>query len=103
MPAMKPVLVLLTVAALLLVLGCAAGPNELSGTPDGGGSTAGFWVGLWHGFIVLFTFIISLFNDGLSVYDVHNSGHLYDLGFVLGVMMFFGGGGGGASRKSRRR
>jgi hypothetical protein len=63
---------------------------------------AGFWMGLWHGFILLFTFIISLFNDSVRVYDVHNSGHLYDLGFIMGVMMF-GGGGCGTRRKRRAR
>ena len=55
------------------------------------------------GFIVLFTFIISLFNDNVAVYDVHNSGGWYNFGFLLGVMFFFGGSGGGAGRRRRRR
>lgn len=93
------------VAVILVAVtfaGCTAGPNPAVGTPDTGGDVAGFWLGLWHGFIVLFTFIASLFRDSVHVYDVHNSGHLYDLGFVFGVMMFFGGGGGGACSRSRR-
>jgi hypothetical protein len=57
------------------------------------GDPAGFWRGLWHGFILLFTFIVSLFKDDVAVYAAHNVGGLYDLGFLLGVMIFFGGSG----------
>jgi hypothetical protein len=64
---------------------------------------AGFWKGLWHGFILLFTFVVSLFNDGVHVYEAHKSGHLYDPGFVLGAMVFFGGSGGQARKKRRDR
>jgi hypothetical protein len=53
---------LLFVAALFLV-GCAAGPNVLAHSAGAGGSIAGFWLGLWHGFICPVTFIISLFSD----------------------------------------
>jgi hypothetical protein len=99
----RPILTLALVLALVIALaGCAAGPNRLVGTGDDGGSTAGFWLGLWHGIIVVFSFIVSLFNDNVSVYDVHNSGHLYDLGFVMGLMMCLGGGCGGARKKRRR-
>ena len=85
--------------ATLLLAGCAAGANDLANTaaPDGG--VAGFWLGLWHGFIALFTFIISLFTETVSVYEVHNNGGWYDFGFILGVMIFFGGGAGGGSRR----
>jgi hypothetical protein len=93
----------IVVLAVLALAGCAAGPNDLTGTPDGDGRVAGFWHGLWHGFIVLFTFVISLFTDSVRVYEVHNSGNWYNLGFLLGMMAFFGGGGGEASRRSRCR
>ncbi len=89
------VFVLTTVTALMA---CAPGPNEAVGIPGGDGSVAGFWLGLWHGFIVLFTFVISLFKDGVQIYEVHNTGPLYDLGFVFGAMSFLGGGC-GAGRK----
>ena len=89
--------------ALVLSLSCAAGPNAMSGTTDEAGRVAGFWLGLWQGFILLFSFVVSLFNDSVQVYEVHNSGPLYNLGFVLGVMMFFGGGGKSARKRRRRR
>lgn len=94
-----------TIVLILLtstVVGCAASHNPLTGEAGGAEGAAGFLLGLWHGFIALFTFIISLFSDNVGVYEVHNNGGWYNFGFILGVMMFFGGGGGGAS-KSRCR
>lgn len=99
---MRTALILaIAVVCLALLAGCAPGPNQLVGSPDDQGKVAGFWKGLWHGFIVLFTFIGSLFWDKIQIYEAHNNGGWYDFGFVFGVMMFFGGGGGGAARKSR--
>jgi hypothetical protein len=95
------ILFLLLIAGILLALGCAAGSNPDMGTPTDGGSIAGFWLGLWHGFILFFTFIISLFNHNVGVYEVHNSGWAYNLGYLLGVMIFFGGSG-SSSRKCRK-
>jgi len=43
--------------------------------------------------IAFFTFIISLFTDSVSVYEVHNNGGWYDFGFLLGAGVFFGGSG----------
>ena len=53
---------------------------------------AGFWMGLWHGFISFFTFIISLFNDNVTIYELNNTGKLYNLGFILGIAIFYSGG-----------
>jgi hypothetical protein len=58
----------------------------------------GFLKGLLHGFILLFSFIASLFTD-YEIYAFPNAGGWYNFGFVLGVMMFFGGGGAGAGKK----
>jgi len=52
---------------------------------------------LWHGIIAPITFIISLFTDSVSMYEVHNTGGWYDFGFVLGVGILFGGGGSASS------
>lgn len=93
-------LILCLVLVVILAAGCAPDAIRPSATEGGDGDEAGFWKGLWHGFIVIFTFIVSLFKDGVGIYEANNSGHLYNLGYVLGVMIFFGGGGGGAcSRK----
>ncbi|MAF12412.1 hypothetical protein CMK11_18355 [Candidatus Poribacteria bacterium] len=84
---------------LLLVVGCAAGPNGLANVANAEGEVAGFWLGLWHGAISPITFIISLFKDTVHFYEVHNSGALYNLGFVLGAGSLGGGSGAAASRK----
>lgn len=45
----------------------------------------GFWSGLWHGWIVIFSFIGSWFSDDIAIYAVNNTGGWYDFGFILGV------------------
>lgn len=92
-------LLILFVAISLLATACAATPNDLANTPDEAGEIAGFWRGLWHGIISPVAFIVSLFSDSLSVYEVHNNGNWYNFGFLLGASITFGGSGGGAARR----
>jgi hypothetical protein len=92
-------MILAILALTLLLAACAAGANPEVGTAAAGGGSAGFWLGLWHGFISPITFLISLFNENVSIYEVHNSGNWYDLGFVLGAGILFGGGFLGARRR----
>ena len=92
----------MAVAFLLLALllpACAPGVNPEVGTAPEIGRVAGFWQGLWHGFIAPVTFVISLFTDTVNVYEVHNSGNWYDFGFVLGAGILFSGGGAGSRRR----
>jgi len=97
---MKSVFIVLLLILLLLSLaGCAPGPNQLKGT-TGAHGVAGFWLGLWQGFIAPLVFVVSLFRGGLSIYEVHNNGAWYDCGYLFGLMCFFGGGG---NRSARRR
>ena len=73
-----------------------AGPNSKYKLP--GASPAGFWAGLWHGLIAPITFIISIFNLNVRIYETNNRGRLYDFGFILGVSSSFGGSGSKAGR-----
>jgi hypothetical protein len=84
-------LLLLVAAAALVFAGCAAGPNPAVNTLPDEGSIAGFWLGLWHGVIAPVTFVVSLFNDSVNVYEVHNNGGWYNFGFVLGAVVLIGG------------
>lgn len=75
----------LVLAAALVLGGCAAGAN-----PEAAAAAAGFWPGLWHGIILPVTFVVSLFIDTVSIYEVANNGNWYDAGFVLGLALFSG-------------
>jgi len=78
---------LVLIPFLFLLAACAAGDAQFtSDTP------AGFWFGLWHGVISLISLIIHLFNDNVTVYELHNTGGWYDFGFLLGVIFIWGGG-----------
>lgn len=99
-------LVVVTVLAVLLLASCAPGANELASTPPPGAEDpAGFWLGLWHGFIAPITVLVSIFNESVGIYEAHNIGLWYDLPFMLGLSFFFNGvaQSGRAGRASRKR
>ncbi len=81
---------------------CAAGPNPLIGKGNEEGKVAGFWMGLWHGIIAPVTFVISLFSNSVTVFEVYNNGGWYTFGFLIGASMTLGGSGGAASRRSKK-
>ncbi len=66
-----------------------AGPNSKYSLPEA--EPAGFWAGLWHGMICPITFVVSLFNPEVRIYEVNNNGRWYDFGFIIGVSGSFGG------------
>jgi hypothetical protein len=63
----------------------APGPNPLMNQPDALGRIARAGAGLWHGIIAPVTLVLSFFNDNIHMYEVHNAGSEYDLGFLLGL------------------
>lgn len=97
----------LLVAGAVVLAGCAASAPDSATTAaatTAAAQPAGFWLGLWHGLICPITFLVSLFNSHVGIYEVHNSGGWYDFGFVLGLSVAFGGAsrsGNGAGRRSR--
>jgi hypothetical protein len=98
---MKSSLVLFVLVLVLLniLAGCAPGPNFSKGTASEHDVVAGFWLGLWHGIIAPFVFVASLFKGNLSIYEVHNNGAWYNLGYLFGLACFFGGGGNRTARR----
>lgn len=87
----KKIFLLIAAGAVLLLTGCSAGPNTVMDIASPSGDLSGFFAGLWHGMISPITFIISLFADSVSMYEVHNNGSWYDFGFVLGSGVLFKG------------
>ncbi len=84
-------LLLLLVFVIFQIAGCAPGNERWDEIlhPD---NQAGFWAGVWHGIIVIITFIVSLFTDEVGIYEVHNTGWRYNIGFLLGLCISIGGG-----------
>jgi hypothetical protein len=67
----------------------APGPNPLANTANAHGRVAGILLGIWHGIISPVTLVISFFNQGVQMYEVHNDGNQYNLGFLIGVAIVF--------------
>ena len=71
---------------VLLLAACAHQPP-----PTGGAPLPGFFLGLLHGYISLFSLIASLFVY-VRIYEYPNNGFFYDFGFIIGVLAFYGSG-----------
>jgi len=68
-----------------MLSGCV--PGDGRNTPE---EPAGFFWGIWHGWIAPISLILSLFNDSFSIYEVNNTGWWYDLGFYMAIISGFG-------------
>ena len=74
-----------TLTLLLIALsGCADTATNVHQYAD-----VGFFHGLWHGMIMPFAFIVSLFNDDVAIYAANNSGSWYDFGFIVGAHVLY--------------
>ncbi|MDY0289307.1 MAG: hypothetical protein RBR15_10825 [Sphaerochaeta sp.] len=62
---------------------------------------AGFFLGIWHGWIAPVSLIVGFFDPAVRIYEAYNSGWLYDFGFYIAIISGFGGIS-LARRKSRR-
>ena len=67
---------------LLTLTGCA---DHVEFTKAAEMTPVGFWYGLWHGMILPFAWVVSLFNSDVAIYAMYNNGGWYDFGFALGV------------------
>ena len=69
----------------------APGPNPMMNQPGVRGAVAGILLGLWHGIISPITLILSFLNSKVQMYEVHNDGAPYNVGFFLGMVILIGG------------
>jgi len=74
------------VMMLTLLTGCVPGDGSYSPTDP-----AGFFWGIWHGWIAPISLIGGLFNDTWRVYETFNTGWWYDFGFYIAIISGFGG------------
>lgn len=92
-------ILLLGLLVLLLAAGCAPGNVRYSTET---GKPANFWAGLWHGLIIVVTFVVSLFTKDVRIYEPNNVGWGYNLGFILGCCISLGGGARSVRHRRRR-
>lgn len=80
-------LVTLSLIALVVITftGCFPGGSRYS--PE---EPAGFFSGVWHGWIAPISLLVGLFKDGIRIYETNNTGWWYDLGFYVAVIAGFG-------------
>ena len=90
------ILCLMMILVMVMLSGCVPGDGTNSQT-----RLAGFFIGVWHGWIAPFTLIYSLFNRTIGIYEVYNTGFGYDLGFYMAIISGFGGL--TLSRKNRKK
>lgn len=78
-------IVLLVILAALLMMGCFPQQDaSLSKEP------AGFFKGIWHGWITPISLIVSFFDSSIRIYEKHNTGWWYDFGYYMAVISGFG-------------
>ena len=69
----------------VIALSCAPGNERWAYA-----NRANFWAGLWHGIIIIITFIVSLFTRDVGIYEFNNNGWPYNLGFLIGLCFSIG-------------
>lgn len=78
----------LLLVAVVCVAGCA---NHYSA--EAVESPYGFFSGLWHGFIFLFSLVGCIFIDSVHLIGKPNTGFGYGVGYAIGLIAFLGGSG----------
>jgi hypothetical protein len=84
----KKRLVLLLLLILVMVFLTACAPGDGKATTD---NPAGFFWGIWHGWIAPISLIIGLFNRDIRIYETLNTGWWYDFGYYMAIISGFGG------------
>lgn len=83
----KRILLLILILSLLTTLtGCVPGDGK-----NNTDNPAGFFWGIWHGWVAPLSLILSLFDKNISIYEVSNTGFWYDFGFYISIISGFGG------------
>jgi len=71
---------------VVVLAGCFPGSGDA--TVD---HRAGFFMGIWHGWIAPISLVFGIFRDDIRVYEVYNTGWFYDFGFYMAIISGFGG------------
>lgn len=79
-------LIVLAVVVMFALSGCIPGDGTYSADKP-----AGFFWGIWHGWVAPISLIIGIFNHGIRIYEPANTGWWYDFGFYMAIISGFGG------------
>lgn len=82
----KLLLTITSMTALAVLAGCVPGDGTATAADP-----AGFFWGIWHGWLAPVSLIMGLFDRSIRVYEVMNTGWFYDLGFYMAIISGFGG------------
>jgi hypothetical protein len=83
---MKIIAIVLMVFSCFIFSGCTPGAGHFDSN-----APAGFFWGIWHGWIAPVSLLIGLFDETTRIYEPHNTGWFYDLGFYIAIIGGFGG------------
>lgn len=78
-------LIVLFILIAILFTGCVPGDGTYSIEKK-----AGFFWGIWHGWVAPVSLIIGIFNRNVRIYEVNNVGWWYDFGFYIAIVGGFG-------------
>jgi len=82
----RVILILLLCLVCLTLTGCLPGDERYTEEKP-----AGFFWGVWHGWIAPISLIGGIFNEKIRIYEVVNTGWWYDFGFYMAIISGFGG------------
>ena len=82
----KVIFVMIIIILLVTLSACAPGTG--ANTAE---NPAGFFSGVWHGWIAPISLIWGIFNKSIRVYEPYNTGWFYDFGFYIAIIGGFGG------------
>ena len=79
-------LILIFIIAMVVMLaGCV--PGDGRNTQE---KPAGFFWGIWHGWMAPISLILGIFDNKIRVYEIFNNGWAYDFGFYIAIISGFG-------------
>jgi len=80
------ILCIFLVGSVFLLTGCIPGDGTYTSSHP-----AGFFWGIWHGWVAPVSLIIGIFSRNIRVYEAANTGLWYDFGFYMAIISGFGG------------
>lgn len=78
-------LIVLLLICIVVLAACV--PGDGRNTPK---HPAGFFSGVWHGWIAPVSLVMSIFNHNIHIYEVNNNGLAYEVGFYIAIISGFG-------------